>query len=161
MPSSTRARQARTFETGPSAPWWPVWIAALIRVSLWLVMPARFASDEDSYYQVATQLLATGERDLFWPPLTGWLIAAVRLLPGADSVAATRLAWVVMDLGCVMLVRVLAMRVARTVTAGADARRLAALMTLGYAVCFPAISFAQFATSEIRHYFRCCRFFCC
>ena len=50
--------------TGGSAPWWPVGIAAIIRLGLWLVLPPRFASDEDSYYQVATQLLANGERDL-------------------------------------------------------------------------------------------------
>ena len=37
-----------------------------------MVIPSsRFASDEDSYFQVGTALLQ-GRQDIFWPPVTGW-----------------------------------------------------------------------------------------
>ncbi len=130
---------------------WPVALAIVVRLAVWLVVPAtRFASDEDSYFQVGTAILVRGEQDLFWPPLTGWLIALVRWALHTDAVSAVRLVWIAMDIGCVLAVRTLAGRMAPAVSGGDEARaaRFVTLATLGYALYLPAISHAQFATSE-------------
>lgn len=114
-------------------------------------MPAgRFASDEDSYFQVSTALLMQGHQDLFWPPMTGWLLAALRAGLGTDSVSTLRLAWVLMDVGCLLAVRALAIRVAAAVWPSdvVLSTRLVVIATLGYALYLPAISHAQFLTSE-------------
>ena len=96
----------------PFGPWWPVALGAAIRFGVWALVPAsRFASDEGSYFQVGTALAAGGEQDLFWPPLTGWLIALVTAIAG-PSVSALRFVWVVFDIGCLLCVRTLASRVA-------------------------------------------------
>jgi len=122
-----------------------------VRLLAWALIPAtRFASDEDSYFQVSTALLVHGHQDLFWPPMTGWLLAALRAALGTDSVATLRLAWLLMDVACVVAVRALATRVAAALWP-ADAvlgTRLVVAATLGYAVYLPAISHAQFLTSE-------------
>lgn len=133
----------------PSGPWWPVALGVAIRMAVWALMPAsRFASDEDSYFQVGTALATRGEQDLFWPPLTGWLIALVASIAG-PSVAALRLVWVLFDAGCLLCLRTLASRLAPALFAEpARARRFATLATLGYALYLPAVSFAQFTTSE-------------
>lgn len=133
----------------PSGPWWPVALGAALRLSVWALLPAsRFASDEGSYFQVGTALAAGGDQDLFWPPLTGWVIALVTAIAG-PSVAALRFAWVLFDIGCLVCVRTLAARMAPAWFTEPDrARRFSALATLGYAVYLPAVSFAQFTTSE-------------
>lgn len=116
----------------------------------WSVIPVtRFGSDEESYFQVSTALLQ-GHQDLFWPPMTGWLLAALRFLSGTDSLGTLRLAWIAMDIGCVLAVRTLAARVGEAVWPADTARasRLALLATVGYALYLPAISHAQFVTSE-------------
>ena len=120
-----------------------------IRIAVWALVPAsRFASDEDSYFQVGTALAAGGGQDLFWPPLTGWLIALVASIAG-PSVAAVRLVWVCLDIGCLLCVRTLASRLAPRLFSDPDlARRFITLATLGYALYLPAVSFAQFTTSE-------------
>jgi hypothetical protein len=129
----------------------PIVLAVLIRLAVWLLLPAtRFASDEDSYFQVGTALLQ-GHQDVFWPPVTGWLIALVRLLTQSDSVALVRLAWIAMDACCVAFIHAIAMRLGRSLWP-ADAPRIARLARLaafGYALYLPAIAHAQFATSEI------------
>jgi len=122
-----------------------------VRLIAWALIPAgRFASDEDSYFQVSTALLTQGHQDLFWPPMTGWLLAIVRTVFGTDSVSTLRLAWLVMDVGCVLAVRRLAMRVADAAWPSDVARRmtLVTAATAGYALYLPAISHAQFLTSE-------------
>jgi hypothetical protein len=130
---------------------WPIALAVLIRVAIWLVLPSsRFASDEDSYFQVATALLQ-GHQDIFWPPVTGWLIALTRFISGSDSLALVRLVWVAMDAACAAILYALARRLGRSLWPS-DHRRsvtLARIATFGYAVYLPAISHAQFATSEI------------
>lgn len=116
-----------------------------------MVVPAtRFASDEDSYYQVGSALLQ-GHQDVFWPPLTGWLIAVIRLLSRSDSIAIVRLMWIVMDTACTAAILTLAGRVGRSLWPGDTDRsqRLAIVAAAAYAVYLPAISHAQFATSEI------------
>lgn len=132
-------------------PWWPVVLAIGVRLLAWALIPAsRFASDEDSYFQVSTALLTQGYQDLFWPPMTGWLLAALRAGLGTDAVGTLRLAWLLMDVACVVAVRALAGRVAEAVW-GSDAvrgTRLVVAATLGYALYLPAISHAQFLTSE-------------
>lgn len=130
---------------------WPVALAVVVRLVAWALVPAsRFASDEDSYFQVSTALLARGHPDVFWPPMTGWLIALARLALGTDSVAAIRLVWIAFDIGCVLAVQSLAGRVADQVwpTDSEKATRLTTLATAAYAVYLPAISYAQFLTSE-------------
>ena len=132
----------------PSGPWWPVALGVAIRLAVWALLPAsRFASDEDSYFQVGTALAARGEQDLFWPPLTGWLIAAIAAIAG-PSVAALRFVWVCLDIGCLLCVRTLASRLAPALFAPGLARRFSTIATLGYAIYLPAVSFAQFTTSE-------------
>lgn len=130
---------------------WPLLLGILLRLAAWAATPGdRLASDEESYFAVAAALVDRGEQDLFWPPLTGWLIAAVRLLLASDAPSAVRLAWVGFDCACLVAVGRLARRTADAlpIDAGA-ARRLVAIATAGYAVYLPAISHAQFATSEI------------
>lgn len=118
---------------------------------MWLTLPSsRFASDEDSYYQVAGALLQ-GHQDVFWPPVTGWLIAIVRAATGSDSVALVRLVWIAMDGACAAGVFTLASRLGRALWPAdvSQAGRLARVATLGYALYLPAIAHAQFTTSEI------------
>lgn len=122
-----------------------------MRLLAWALIPAsRFASDEDSYFQVSTALLVQGHQDLFWPPMTGWLLAALRAGLGTDSVGTLRLAWLVMDVACVVAVRALAISVAESAWPSDAVRRtrLVVAATLGYALYLPAISHAQFLTSE-------------
>lgn len=130
---------------------WPVAVAVAVRLAAWwFVSPARLASDEDSYVQVATTLLNTGQPDLFWPPVTGWLIALFSWAFHTTDIRWIRLAWIAMDIGCVVAVRVLAWRAATAALADdARAERVANAAALAYALYLPAISFAQFATSEI------------
>lgn len=92
-----------------------------------------------------------GRQDIFWPPVTGWLIALVRLVSPSDSIAFVRLAWIAMDVACVALVGVLAGRLGRAMWPGeaARVRSLVVVASLAYALYLPALAFAQFATSEI------------
>jgi hypothetical protein len=133
----------------PRAALWPLAVAAIVRIAAWSLIPgARFASDEHGYVDAGFALAATGQQDLFWPPLTGWIVALVKWIAPAASLAALRLLWVAIDLGNVTLVAVLATRMART----AMPDRAAAFVftaTVGYALYLPAISHAQFVTSEI------------
>jgi 4-amino-4-deoxy-L-arabinose transferase-like glycosyltransferase len=141
----------------PSGLWGPVVLGAAIRIALWAWVPAsRFASDEQSYFRAGTALATQGLQDLFWPPMTGWLIALVTLIAG-PSVSWLRLVWVLLDIGCLIAVRSLAWRIAPAVSAGlvdhqtgqaALARQFTTWATLGYAIYLPAVSFSQFTTSE-------------
>jgi len=120
---------------------WAVVIAIAARLIAWsFVSPSHFASDEDSYFQVATALLERGHHDVFWPPVTGWLIALVRAVLQTDAISAIRLVWIAIDIVCVLAVYTLARR-----AAGA---RVAAIAAAGYALYLPAIAYSQFATSE-------------
>jgi hypothetical protein len=133
-----------------SIPFWPVAVAAAVRLAIWMLVPSsRLASDEDGYVPAGLALLASGQRDLFWPPVTGWIVAGVAWAVG--EIRWIRLAWIAMDLGCVVAMRTLAMRFAPVVAGPDPARssRFVTLATLAYAVYLPAISFSQFATSEI------------
>jgi len=126
-------------------------LAVAVRLIAWSMIPAdRFASDEESYYQVSTALLQ-GRQDLFWPPVTGWLLASLRVLLASDALATLRLAWIAMDVGCLLAVRTLAARVGAMVFPDQPlpATRVVVLATAGYALYLPAISHAQFVTSEI------------
>ena len=150
---SRRSRVAGRVAPGPrqTPPWWPVALAIGVRLIAWALIPAsRFASDEDSYFQVSTALLSQGHQDLFWPPMTGWLLAILRTVLGTDAVGTLRLAWLAIDLGCVLAVRTLAMRVAAAAWPSDVSRRttLVTAATVGYALYLPAISHAQFLTSE-------------
>lgn len=130
---------------------WPLALAVVIRLMAWAAIPAsRFASDEESYFQVATALLTRGEQDLFWPPVTGWLIALCRWILHTDSVSVIRLVWIALDVGCLITFQALARRVAPAMSHGDPVRaaRYTALATISYAVYLPAIAHAQFATSE-------------
>lgn len=99
---------------------------------------------------MATALLQ-GRQDIFWPPVTGWLIALVRLVTQSDGIAVVRLAWIAMDAACVALVWVIARRLGRSLWPGdqAAAGRLAMGAAMAYAVYLPAIAYSEFATSEI------------
>jgi hypothetical protein len=125
--------------------------AATVRLAIWSLLPdSRFASDEESYYRTGLALLETGRLDPFWPPVTGWIIAAAFGILQTTSVSALRLLWVLLDLGCLVAVHRLATQAASSVV-GNDARaagRFIALVTLAYALYLPAISFSQFTTSE-------------
>jgi 4-amino-4-deoxy-L-arabinose transferase-like glycosyltransferase len=130
---------------------WPFAVAMAIRLGLWLVLsPSRLASDEDSYVRTGTLLLTTGQHDLFWPPVTGWLIALFGSLAPNHDIRVIRLGWIVMDLCCLAIIRVLASRAAAGMNAvtTAQAGAFGNLAALVYAVYLPAISFSQFATSE-------------
>ena len=119
---------------------WPVAVAALVRVAAWaLISGARFASDEQGYVDAGIALAATGQQDLFWPPLAGWIVAAFKTIAPSAPLSAIRLLWIAMDLANVALVAVLAGRIGR-------AGRFA---PYAYALYLPAISHAQFVTSEM------------
>lgn len=130
---------------------WPIVVAVTVRLVAWLMQPGtRFASDEASYFLAGTALRINGEQDLFWPPLTGWLVAMAQRVLGTASPPVIRLVWIALDMGCVVLVAMLAKRVAPLVS-GTDAtktRRFITAATLAYALYLPAISHAQFTTSE-------------
>jgi hypothetical protein len=133
-----------------SIPLWPVGVAVAVRLAIWTLVPSsRLASDEDGYVPAGLALLASGTRDLFWPPVTGWIVAGVAWAVG--EIRWIRLAWIAMDIGCVFAIRTLATRFAPLVTGADPARtsRFVTLATLAYALYLPAISFSQFATSEI------------
>lgn len=92
-----------------------------------------------------------GRQDVFWPPVTGWLIALIRFVSGSESIALVRLVWTAMDVACAAMVYVIASRLGRAWWSGEEGRAqfLARAATVGYAVYLPAVSHAQFATSEI------------
>ena len=117
---------------------WPVVLAAAVRLGVWSVLPhTRFASDEDSYYAVASALLATGQQDLFWPPVTGWLIAGAAWLLQTTDIRWIRLVWIGMDVGCTLAVAILAGRLAAA-TFPSDpvrARRFAVAAPLAQQLC--------------------------
>ena len=70
---------------------WPIAVAVAIRLGIWLTVPgSRLESDEGSYYQAGIALLTTGKQDLFWPPLTGWLIAGAAWVLHTVSIPAIR-----------------------------------------------------------------------
>lgn len=130
---------------------WPLALAVAIRLAAWAMIPAsRFASDEDSYFQVATALLTRGQQDFFWPPVTGWLIALSRWVLHTDSAAVIRLVWIALDVGCVIAFQALTRRIAFAVSNEDEARagRFTMLATVAYAIYLPAIAHAQFTTSE-------------
>ncbi len=131
---------------------WIVLLAIGVRVVAWALIPeARFASDEDSYYQAGVKLATTGEPDLFWPPVTPWMIAVGYSLVPVGAHKGLRLLWIAMDVGCLLLLRTLAERVAASAWPAASirGRQFVALVTLSYACYLSAISHAQFTTSEI------------
>jgi hypothetical protein len=133
----------------PRAALWPVAVAAIVRLAAWALLPgARFASDEQGYVEAGIALATTGQQDLFWPPMTGWIVALVTWLVPAASLPALRLSWIAIDLVNVVLVAVLAERVARAALPGREAA-FARAAALGYALYLPAISHAQFVTSEM------------
>ena len=126
-------------------------LAIILRLGVWALIPAsRFASDEQGYLQAGSALAATGEQDLFWPPFTGWLVALVKTLLPAAPLSAIRLLWIAMDIGCVLAVRTLAQRTALAVFRSTPQRVAVytTLATAAYALYLPAISHAQFVTSE-------------
>ncbi len=106
----------------------------------------RLASDEDNYLAAAHGLLERGQQDLFWPPVTGWLIAGIRLVLG-PSQSLARLVWLMIDLGALFALRALASRVARACWPEREGRFVTGVI-LAYALYLPAISYAQFTTSE-------------
>lgn len=130
---------------------WIILLAIGIRLAAWAVIPgSRFASDEESYYRAGVMLAETGQSDVFWPPVTPWLIAAVHAAAPAVSLKALRLLWIAMDVGCLVMVAMLARRLLAAAwpngVAGASA--IVTLATATYALYLPAISHAQFVTSE-------------
>jgi hypothetical protein len=133
----------------PRSALWPVAVAAIVRLAAWaFISGARFASDEQGYVDAGTLLASTGRQDLFWPPLTGWIVAAIRFLAPAAPLSTLRLLWIAMDIVNVALVAVLAERIARVAISDRAARFVPAA-TIGYALYLPAISHAQFVTSEM------------
>jgi hypothetical protein len=129
------------------------WVALglMLRLVAWAIVPAhRFASDEQAYFQSATLLLEQGGRDLFWPPVTGWFIGLARWVLHTDSLPVIRLAWIAMDVCCIAAVGVLAKRVGTAIANESPrARFIGAVAAAGYAIYLPAISHAQFTTSEV------------
>jgi hypothetical protein len=128
----------------------PVAVAFAVRLIAWaFVSPTRLASDEESYYQISIALTERGLHDVFWPPVTAWLISLLRWLLQTDAIPTIRLAWIVIDLGSVLAVFALAQRVsAHSSHAALRGQRFATVAALGYALYLPAISYAQFMTSE-------------
>ena len=130
---------------------WPIAFAVILRAIVWQLVPdSRYASDEAGYVNAGVALAERGEQDLFWPPFTGWVVALITtVVPGA-SLRTMRAVWILLDLGCVAAIAVLARRTAAAVF-GAEShavRRVVTLSTLGYGVYLPAVSHAQFVTSE-------------
>src|SRR6478736_2800599 len=127
----------------------PIAVAALLRLMAWVLMPVgRFASDEQGYVDAGIHLATTGRQDLFWPPMTGWIVAAVKVVVPTVSLHSLRLLWVSFDLVNLILIGVLATRIARTFPPD-PARRFVMAAMLAYALYLPAISHAQFVTSEM------------
>jgi hypothetical protein len=146
-----KAARATAEAVAVPAPLWPLVLAIAVRLLAWLsVSHTRFASDEDSYFAVATALLGNGEQNLFWPPVTGWVIAAIRWVFRTDAIAHVRIIWILFDIACLLLIRELATRLGRAMFDNDPVKvsRVSLLATAGYAIYLPAVSHAQFATSE-------------
>jgi hypothetical protein len=145
-----RAELSYTLVKGiPQSALWPVAVAAIVRLTVWAIIPGeRFASDEHGYVTAGVVLATRGEQDLFWPPMTGWIVALVTWLAPAAPLKVLRLLWIAMDLANLVLIATLADRVARL---GLPERRsrMVAVAAWAYALYLPAISHAQFVTSEI------------
>lgn len=121
----------------------------MVRLMAWVLIPAtRFASDEQGYVDAGVQLATTGRQDLFWPPMTGWIVAAVKVLLPSASLGFLRLLWVGLDLANLGLIAILAGRIAALLDP-VHGRRFVWLTTFAYALYLPAISHAQFVTSEM------------
>ncbi len=136
-------------QCSPPAPGgqWPWALPSVWACGRWC-RPLDLRQTKAATFRSGTALAAGGDQDLFWPPLTGWLIALVTSIAG-PSVAALRFVWVLFDIGCLLCVRTLASRMAPALFAAPDlARRFSTIATLGYAIYLPAVSFAQFTTSE-------------
>jgi hypothetical protein len=141
---------ARTLLAHPVLPGLAFALALILRMLAWqsAVAPQQ---DELSYQSTASWLLDHGQQRLFWPPVTGWLIAIVFAVVG-PSVPAARFLWLVLDLVNLVLLG----RLASSVNGGSAAegdprgpRALRGLVMTGYALYLPAIGFAVHTTSEI------------
>jgi hypothetical protein len=123
--------------------------AALVRLAAWAWVPGdRFASDEQGYVEAGLMLAASGQQDLFWPPLTGWIVALVKWIAPGASLETLRLLWIAIDLTNVWMIGVLAARVGRAVLPD-RVERFALACACAYALYLPAISHSQFVTSEM------------
>jgi hypothetical protein len=127
--------------------WLALGLAAALRGLAWWWAAAP-QLDELSYQSTAGWLIERGQQVLFWPPLTGWLIAAVYLV-GGPSVALARLLWLGLDLINVVLLWRLAGAVPADAATSSGTRPLRGLVVLAHAVSLPAISYAVHTTSEI------------
>jgi hypothetical protein len=125
-------------------------IAAGVRLLWWLTIPGdRFATDEWSYYQVGTKLLG-GERNTFWPPFTGWVVAAAEFFLQTTSPKIIRLLWIAIDLWCMFATRALALRVGEAVHLPESLRQpFGDVAAVAYGLYLPAVAFSQFMTSEV------------
>jgi hypothetical protein len=133
----------------PRTALWPVAVAVFARLAAWAFLSdGRFASDEQGYVEAGMALATTGRQDLFWPPLTGWIVAAMKTIAPSASLGMMRLVWIAFDVANLILIALLADRIARAALPerqGAFVR----MATLAYALYLPAISHAQFITSEM------------
>ena len=124
-------------------------VGVVARLFIWALIPAdRFASDELGYYNAGITLATKGVQDTYWPPLVGWLIAALRFVLPTAGARSPRLAWVLMDLAAASLLWVIARRVAAHGQVAFKPNGFARLVVLAYLLYIPAISFSQFTTSE-------------
>jgi hypothetical protein len=130
-----------------------------MRIGAVLLVPSGFfASDEGSYFQDGTDLALYGTQHLFWPPLTGWLIALVTRAVGSSSITPTRVLWHLMDIGVFLMLPRLVLPLENSTQPGAapEGWRLGDGVRLAYALYMPAIGFATFATSEMPALFIVC-----
>lgn len=138
--------------TPGSPPLWPIALGALARVLAASALPAEPlpATDEESYFGAAVELVDTGARDPFWPPVVPWLVALTLALGRGLSLAPARGLWVALDVGCLFAARALAGRVARA-TSGDDAglaARIGTAATVAHALWPPSLGYAGVVTSE-------------
>ncbi|MFC1851322.1 hypothetical protein ACFL27_14085 [candidate division CSSED10-310 bacterium] len=139
-------------------------IALGIRVAFWALIPVEMvASDESTYYHAGLRLLTEGVQDVFFPPLTSWIIALTQLFSEPPSIKAARFFWVVLDTGNVLLLYLLTLGLTASTSGNRiedqssrhhapwrdDNEKAAILAALFYTFYIPALKYSQFATSEV------------
>jgi len=136
---------------------WGVALVALalsVRIAAWFLIPrAEFghSGDEVSYYRCAMRLTLLGDQDLFWAPMSGWVIAAASTLLGTEKVHLLRLIWVFIDGLNVALIFGVTRRLCQLGSALPLAKGRFGLphaAAMSYALYLPAIGYAVHLTSE-------------
>lgn len=126
----------------------------LIRFLFWLIVPKNefgLSGDEVSYYRCGLSLSLLGRQDIFWAPMTGWIIAFLNILLGTEKIFVFRLFWVILDTFNILFIYLLSKKILFTYKEKVDLHNLkiSFFSSLFYCLYLPSIGYANHITSEI------------